>query len=70
MDLSITDAASSGILLLITLGLWLLFMAGSRPANFPSGPSGFPINGNLHQIPRGLPFLALEDWSEKYGPIV
>lgn len=70
MDSRFSVAASVGALTLVAFIIWRLFVASSRPANFPPGPSGLPIIGNLHQIPRGLPFLAFEDWSKKYGPIV
>jgi cytochrome P450 len=61
---------SIAALTLVTLVVWRLFFSHSRSANFPPGPSGLPIVGNLHQIPQGLPFLAFEKWAMKWGPIV
>jgi cytochrome P450 len=55
---------------LLVLLAWRAYESQSRPARFPPGPSGIPFLGNLHQIPKGLPFLAFEDWSRKWGPIV
>lgn len=54
----------------LALLLWRAYEAQSRPARFPPGPFSIPFVGNLHQIPQGLPFLAFENWSKKWGPIV
>ncbi|KAK0729565.1 cytochrome P450 [Lasiosphaeris hirsuta] len=70
MDSQKNLAASIATLGLFSFVVWRLFFSDSRPVNFPPGPPGLPIIGNLHQIPRGLPFLAFEEWSQKYGPIV
>ncbi|KKO99964.1 cytochrome P450 [Trichoderma harzianum] len=70
MDSPTVVAASVGALTLVVFLAYRLYVASSRPANFPPGPRGLPIIGNLHQIPQGLPFLAFEEWSKKYGPIV
>ncbi|KAJ5431583.1 hypothetical protein N7445_009315 [Penicillium cf. griseofulvum] len=67
MALPIT--ASISVLSLAVWVLWRLFF-NSRPTNFPPGPSSLPVVGNLHQIPQGLPFLAFDEWSKKWGPIV
>ncbi|KAL7783870.1 cytochrome P450 [Trichoderma ceciliae] len=70
MDSPTAIAASIGALMLVVLVVIRLYVSSLRPANFPPGPSSLPIIGNLHQIPQGLPFLAFEEWSKKYGPIV
>lgn len=70
MGSEIFTIVSIAALTLLVIYAWRVLFSNSRPANFPPGPSGLPIIGNLHQIPRGLPFLAFDQWSKKWGPIV
>jgi hypothetical protein len=63
-------AASVAAATLVSVIVWRLVQSNFKPANFPPGPASIPILGNLHQIPQGLPFLAFDEWAQKYGPIV
>ncbi|KAK5690382.1 hypothetical protein LTR97_012250 [Elasticomyces elasticus] len=65
--LSITSLAVVALVIFI---VYRIYLSTSKPANFPPGPIGLPIIGNLHQISQGLPFLTFEEWSKKWGPIV
>ncbi|KIW32629.1 uncharacterized protein PV07_04160 [Cladophialophora immunda] len=53
------------VVFLVRLGI-----ASRRPKNFPPGPAGLPIIGNLHQIPPAKSFLKFHELSKEYGPIV
>ncbi|OOQ91426.1 Fumitremorgin C synthase [Penicillium brasilianum] len=36
----------------------------------PPGPKPLPIIGNLHQVPRELPWKIYKQWADTYGPIM
>ncbi|KIW91638.1 uncharacterized protein Z519_07606 [Cladophialophora bantiana CBS 173.52] len=44
--------------------------ASRRPRNFPPGPPGLPVLGNLHQMPSKKLFLKFHEWQKQYGPVV
>ena len=41
-----------------------------RRAKLPPGPRGLPLLGNLHQAPKGAPWLTFTKWIKQYGNIV
>uniref|UniRef100_A0A1B6FWU3 Cytochrome P450 n=1 Tax=Cuerna arida TaxID=1464854 RepID=A0A1B6FWU3_9HEMI len=58
------------IVLFIVSALLLYLWSKRRPNNFPPGPTPLPIIGNIHQMPRGHFWIAVDKWSKKYGPII
>ena len=46
------------------------FFCTRKHLRLPPGPRPLPIIGNLHQAPRSDPWLEIEQWHKKYGPIV
>ncbi|XP_067013403.2 methyl farnesoate epoxidase [Anabrus simplex] len=59
-------------ILLMTAGvLYMLYSwVTIRPKNFPPGPPCLPLIGSALSIPRKLIYLRMEEWRNKYGPVV
>ena len=66
---SFTDAPISTILFgLLFLILWFCIQANRNPANYPPGPFGLPVVGNLLQL-GSSPHLSLTELAAEYGPV-
>ncbi|XLT47917.1 hypothetical protein HN873_040521 [Arachis hypogaea] len=61
------------LILCLTLPLFIFFFFQKQTHNkkkdFPPGPRGLPIIGNLHQLDNSSLYLQLFEFSKKYGPI-
>lgn len=55
---------------LAALAIILLFVITSngKPSNFPAGPRGLPVIGNLHQL-SSEPYKRFMEMRKKYGDI-
>jgi hypothetical protein len=64
MDQTALLFAASGI----TSGalLWS-FISSQTQKKYHPGPSGLPVIGNLHQLPKETPWATYQEWSKVYG---
>jgi hypothetical protein len=53
-------------------GVYLVKQAFSKktPASYPPGPRGWPLIGNIRDIPQIKPWLTFAEWGKKYGECV
>ncbi|KAJ5777836.1 hypothetical protein N7520_001082 [Penicillium odoratum] len=65
-----TDSILGVILISVAILLFQYGIKSRRPKNFPPGPKGLPIIGNLHQLPIRKGFLRQAEWAKDYGSIV
>ena len=42
----------------------------SKRAPLPPGPAGYPIIGNLLELPHSYPWLGYADWAKRYGGVL
>ena len=62
------DATTLLVLLLIgALTYWIDVHKRKRLRSLPPGPKALPIVGNIFDIPKEKPWLAYQDWADKYG---
>jgi len=55
-------------LCLAGIGAYLLKrVLNKNPASYPPGPRGWPIVGNIQDIPQIKPWLTFAEWGKKYG---
>ncbi|OJA07969.1 hypothetical protein AZE42_13541, partial [Rhizopogon vesiculosus] len=40
-----------------------------NPAPYPPGPPGWPLIGNISDMPHVQPWLTFAEWGKKYGDI-
>ncbi|KAJ5813588.1 uncharacterized protein N7503_000338 [Penicillium pulvis] len=68
--LNLFNLAFAWIVLPLILLITKYAVASRRPKNFPPGPPGLPIIGNLHQLPVRKGFLKQHEWTKEYGSII
>ncbi|KAG2123185.1 cytochrome P450 [Suillus cothurnatus] len=58
-------------LCLAGIGAYLVkyWVLSKNPASYPPGPRGWPLIGNIQDMPRIKPWLTFAEWGEKYGAI-
>ncbi|EMD36558.1 hypothetical protein CERSUDRAFT_138257 [Gelatoporia subvermispora B] len=54
----------------VALGFVLWYRQDGRSHRHPPGPRGWPIIGNLLNVPTAYPWLTYKEWSKTYGPVV
>lgn len=55
----------------IGLALYLLklWLAQRSALPLPPGPKGYPLIGNVYDIPHHYPWLTYTEWAHKYGDV-
>ncbi|KAG1837953.1 cytochrome P450 [Suillus tomentosus] len=53
----------------VTAGVYLVkqVVIKKNPAPYPPGPPGWPLIGNILDMPRVKPWLTFAEWGQKYG---
>lgn len=54
-------------IVLAAVGLLSHFLKRKQPAPYPPGPQGYPIIGNLLDMPTELPWRTYMQWGQKFG---
>jgi hypothetical protein len=55
-------------LCLIGIGTYLVKQVlNKNPASYPPGPRGWPLVGNIQDMPQTKPWLTFAEWGKKYG---
>ncbi|KAG1874873.1 cytochrome P450 [Suillus subluteus] len=69
--LTITNITWLDLLCLTGVGLYLVkqVVIKKNPTPYPPGPRGWPLIGNVLDMPRIKPWLAFTEWGQKYGDI-
>lgn len=54
------------VLLALALALFLR-QSNSRKGPLPPGPKGWPLIGNMLDLPKSRPWVQMEKWTREYG---
>jgi hypothetical protein len=54
-------------LCLAGIGAYLVKQALNKNPSYPPGPRGWPLVGNIQDIPQTKPWLTFAEWGKKYG---
>jgi hypothetical protein len=67
--LTITNVAWLDLLCFAGVGVYLIKQAviKKNPTPYPPGPRGWPLIGNVLDMPRIQPWLTFTEWGQKYG---
>jgi cytochrome P450 len=69
--LTITNITWLDLLCLTGVGVYLIkrVVIKKNPTPYPPGPRGWPLIGNILDMPRVKPWLTFTEWGKKYGDI-
>ncbi|KIK38430.1 hypothetical protein CY34DRAFT_809316, partial [Suillus luteus UH-Slu-Lm8-n1] len=56
-------------LCLVGIGAYLVKQVLNKNPSYPPGPRGWPLIGNIQDIPQIKPWLTFAEWGKKYGAI-
>jgi hypothetical protein len=54
-------------LCLAGIGAYLIKQVFNKKPSYPPGPRGWPLVGNIQDIPQIKPWLTFAEWGKKYG---
>jgi hypothetical protein len=54
-------------LILVALVTLVVYLFTKPKRNLPPGPKGFPLLGNLFQLPKAEQFRRFTEWKEEFG---
>jgi hypothetical protein len=54
-------------LCLVGIGAYLVKQVLNKNPSYPPGPRGWPLVGNIQDIPQIKPWLTFAEWDKKYG---
>ncbi|KAL4220211.1 hypothetical protein ACF0H5_020619 [Mactra antiquata] len=70
LEILLSGSVTTTILVGLFVGLFVYWLIQRYKYNYPPGPSGLPILGNLLQIDQDKLHEQVFEWSKKYGPVV
>jgi hypothetical protein len=67
--MTITNVTWLDLLCITSVGVYLVKQAVTKksPAPYPPGPRGWPLIGNIFDMPHIKPWLTFTEWGQKYG---
>ncbi|BGP35857.1 hypothetical protein JCM10296v2_007709 [Rhodotorula toruloides] len=70
LSLGSTSTTTTAVLAALVAAA-VLYAATSKKQKgpLPPGPPGYPILGNLFDVPKSRPWVKFAEWTEEYGPI-
>lgn len=66
-ELNMSDLLRTSVLLASAAGAAIYLGWKKRNLPYPPGPKGYPIIGNLLDIPTGFQWKTYIEWAKKYG---
>ncbi|KAJ9635318.1 uncharacterized protein PV06_09365 [Exophiala oligosperma] len=69
MSLFATYSLAAALLFFLDLSYAMFHRRSHGDLKELPGPKGYPLIGNLFDMPREKAFLKFKEWAEKYGPI-
>ncbi|KAF8904513.1 cytochrome P450 [Mucidula mucida] len=68
--MAFADASSKLIFLVLAASVYLLLKRPRRQLPYPPGPKGYPLIGNLLDVPDSFQWLRYTEWAKVYGDLI